>query len=101
MSSEPKAGGCDAGGIALVGAVSVAAIFYQAGDRVGLVPKELEGGAFNTFEEFVFVTGEAVFGGVVFEQRGTLGWLLGRRLTLGCGLSMSLRGLSTLEEFGN
>jgi hypothetical protein len=49
MSSKSKTGGGDAGGIALIGAVGVAAIFYQAGDGVGLVPKELEGGAFNTF----------------------------------------------------
>ena len=49
MGCEAEASGRDAGGIALIGAVGVAAIFYQAGDGVGLVPKELEGGALNTF----------------------------------------------------
>jgi hypothetical protein len=79
----------------------VAAIFYQTGYGVGLVPKELEGGAFDAFEEFVFVTGEAVLCGVVFEQRGTLGWLLGDGLTLGRGLRALLGRLRTLQEFGN
>src|SRR6202035_5216802 len=101
MSCKAEASGSNAGGVALIGAVSVAAIFNEAGDGVGLVPKELEGGAFNTFEEFIFVPSEAVLGGVVFEQRGTLSRLLRRRLTLGCGLSMFRRGLCELDEFGN
>src|SRR6202030_3644397 len=83
MSSEAEAGGRDAGDIALIGAVGVAAIFYQAGHGVGLIPKELEGGAFHTFEEFVFVTSEAVLGGVVLKERRSLGRLLWSRLALG------------------
>ena len=80
MSSESETSGGDAGDIALIGAVSVAAIFYQAGGGVGLVPKELEGGAFNTFQELIFVTGKAVLGGVVLKKWGTLGRLLRLRL---------------------
>ena len=79
MSSEAKAGGGDAGGIALIGAVGVAAIFYQAGGGVGFVPKELKGGAFNAFQEFVFFASEAVFCGVVLKQRWALSRLLGSR----------------------
>jgi hypothetical protein len=101
MSSEAEASGRDASGITLIGAVSVAAIFNQAGDGVGLVPKELEGGAFDTFEEFIFVTSEAVLGGVVFKERRALGRLLWSRLTLGCGLRALLGRLRTLQEFGN
>src|ERR1700730_1610207 len=91
MSSEAEAGGSDAGGVALIGAIGVAAIFYEAGGWVGLVPKELEGGAFNTLQEFVFVASEAVLCWVVLKQRRTLGGLLRNRLTLRSRLR-ALRG---------
>ena len=95
MSGESETGGCDAGDIALIGAVGVAAIFYQAGGGVGLVPKELEGGAFNTFEEFIFVTSKAVFCGVVLKQWRALGRLLRLRLRA------LRRRLRALQQFGN
>src|SRR4029077_21112737 len=53
-------------------------------------------------QKFVFVTGEAVLGGVVFKQRGALGRLLWRRLrTLRGGFGALRRRLGTLQEFGN
>src|ERR1700736_4655473 len=80
MSSESEAGGSDAGSIALIGAVGVAAIFYQAGGGVGLVPEKLEGSALDTFQEFVFFASETIFCGVVLKQRRVLGRLLGNGL---------------------
>src|ERR1700737_2401428 len=102
MSSQSEAGGSDAGSIALIGAVGVTAIFNQAGGRVGFVPKELEAGALDAFQEFVFVTSEAVLCGIVLKQRGPLGGLLWDRLrTLRRGLRALLGRLRTLQEFGN
>jgi hypothetical protein len=82
----------------------VTAIFYQTGDGVGLVPKELEGGAFNTFQEFIFVASKAVLCGVVLKQRGALGrllWLGLGALRLRLRLRTLRRRLSALQEFGN
>jgi hypothetical protein len=101
MSGESKAGGSDAGGIALVGTVGVAAIFNQAGGGVGFVPKELEAGALNAFQKFIFVTSEAVLGGVVLKEWRALRRLLRGRLTLWRGLRALLGRLRTLQEFGN
>ncbi len=75
MGGKAEAGGGDAGGVALVGAVGVAAVFYQASDGIGFVPEKLEAGAFEIFEEFVFVASEAIFCGIVFEEWGALGSL--------------------------
>jgi hypothetical protein len=101
MSGEPETGGSDAGGIALIGAVGVATVFYQAGGGVGLVPEKLEAGALYTFEEFIFVTGEAVLCGVILKQWGALGRLLRGGLTLRRGLRTLRSRLRTLQEFGN
>src|ERR1700693_109759 len=102
MSGKSETGGSDAGDIALICAVSVAAIFYQPSSGIGLVPKELEAGAFNTFQEFIFVTSEAVLCRVVLKQRRPLGRLLRLGLrALRPRLRTLRRRLRTLQEFGN
>src|SRR5450432_1453986 len=87
MSGESKTGGGDAGGVALVGALGVAAVFDQAGNRIGFVPEELETGSFDVFEKLVFIASETILGGIVFKKRralgGVLGWLSALRSWLG------------------
>src|ERR1700730_14281033 len=97
MSSEPEAGSRDAGHVALIGAVGVAAIFYQAGGGIGLVPEELKASSFNSFEEFIFVASETVLCRVIFKQWGPLG----RRLRLRALRLLLRRTLRALQEFGN
>ena len=75
MGGEAEAGGGNTGGVALVGAVGVAAVFDQSSDRIGFIPEKLEAGALEIFEELVFVAREAIFGGIVFEEWSALGSL--------------------------
>ncbi len=66
----------DAGHVAGVSPVSLAAIFDQPGVGIGLVPKKLEAGAFEFFEKLIFFTGEAIFGRIASEERvGSVGLL--------------------------
>ncbi len=76
MSGQPKSGGSDTGGIALVRAIGVAAIFDQASGRIGFIPEKLEAGALHIFKEVILLASKPVFGGVVFKERRTLGTLL-------------------------
>src|SRR5450432_1231952 len=66
MSGESKTGGGNAGGVALVGSLGVAAVFDQTGNGIGFVPEKLEAGALNVFEELVLVASETILGGIVF-----------------------------------
>ena len=77
MSGEPKAGGGDAGGVALIGAFSVAAVLDQAGNGIGFVPEKLEASSFDVFEKLVLIASETILGGIVFKKRRALGGLLG------------------------
>ena len=60
QGGETETGGCDAGNSGRAAAVGVGFVHHQTGNRVGLVPKELECRALDLLKQLVVAEGGCI-----------------------------------------